>query len=260
MAEILMYRLFNHQDGTENPPPYGMRLDGLFGSGVWTFSFGDSAAFDPLDPLAPASNGELMKLTYDTVNDEIHIFGTVYGGKDTGSDWDSSTAGLFDVDFLYTANITATDLTADELKLKVTDDDHTNNTGTITPASGYSPSDSPIPLVDFDGGSSMPQGFSLAFQPVDGSHRIPDPPSTTVWPFTDLVLFEGWGWMNHTDPDVHVTSSDWLFTGTPIEPPPVMSTTPELDSYYVAAMLVGLGLIYGTVRRGGRRPAYSASA
>lgn len=246
IAEILMYRLFNHGDGNQNPPPYGLRLDGLFGSGVWTFSFGNSADFVPSDPLAPASNGELMRLTYDTVADEIHIFGTVYGGRDAGSDWDTGTTGLFDVDFRYTMNISATGSTPEELELVVDPDDHTNNTGTITPPSGYSPSDSAIPLVDFDGGTSMPQGFSFAFQPVDGTHRVPFPPPTSAWPFTDLVLFEGWGWLNHTDPDTHVVSSDWLFTGTHI--------TPELDSFYVASMLVGLSLVYGAVHKVGRRP------
>jgi hypothetical protein len=74
-AHAATYRLADHPDGSANPPPYGLRLDGIFGpanNGITTFSFdtfGDT----------------IMKVVDTGSGTKITITGTVYGGRDTGS-------------------------------------------------------------------------------------------------------------------------------------------------------------------------------
>lgn len=75
------YLLQNHPDGNQAPPEYGLRLDGLTGSGVYTFDF----------------NSGNMTLTWDDLAGTIHISGTAVGNQD-GEIWT--------VDFTYDTGIT----------------------------------------------------------------------------------------------------------------------------------------------------------
>ena len=95
-AATITYSLSDKDPGAENPPDYGLRLDGLFGeeSSVWTFSF------DSTD----------VKMVIDTVQETARIFGDVIGAKDVGAEWDPSDGYSWHLDFLYT-DITINDLT-----------------------------------------------------------------------------------------------------------------------------------------------------
>ena len=96
----------------------------------WTFDF-DHADSD-------------MKMTYDTVNKIIHIFGDTYGGVDIGGgsgEYDSSKQGLFEVDFTYDHYV------SDDAGGGVLDvtQGHNDNKGTIK---WLSSPDFPAPAVD----------------------------------------------------------------------------------------------------------------
>ncbi|MCG8409593.1 MAG: hypothetical protein MI923_30675 [Phycisphaerales bacterium] len=74
------YVMDNHPDGNQAPPLYGLRLDGLDGNGVVTFSLAEA-------------DGALMMM--DICNDgTIHIFGDAVGVSGVGGTWA--------VDFTYT--------------------------------------------------------------------------------------------------------------------------------------------------------------
>jgi len=79
------YEINNHPDGSAAPPPYGLRLDGLAGSGIWSFDFDhtDSAMF----------------MSYSAT--ELRIFGSAFGGKDSGGGYASGTTAVWDIDFTY---------------------------------------------------------------------------------------------------------------------------------------------------------------
>ena len=49
--DFTTYELENHIDGSADPPPYGLRLDGLLGSGKYTFDFEyDDFTLEDYDP------------------------------------------------------------------------------------------------------------------------------------------------------------------------------------------------------------------
>ena len=119
-AALITYQLESHPDGNAGNPAYGLRLDGLFTqdtNDIWTFDFDGS--------------GSNMKLTYNSVANDIRIYGTVLGGLDTGSIYHSSLQGLWSVDFRYSANVTKGSTGSDTF-YEVTGDDP-SNMGTITP-------------------------------------------------------------------------------------------------------------------------------
>lgn len=93
-AAIISYNLSDKDPGAQNPPDYGLRLDGLFGeeSSIWTFSF------DSTD----------VRMDVDTVLGTAHIYGEVIGAKDVGTEWDPVTGYSWYLDFTYT-DITITD-------------------------------------------------------------------------------------------------------------------------------------------------------
>lgn len=114
-AAFMEWDLADHPDGANNPPPYGLRLDGVewftynvqglsappIPSGVgnsdsWGFSFEDG----------PAS----MKATYDSTTEEFRIFGTAFGGRDAGSSY-ASAPGAVAIDFTY-SGVTMADVDA----------------------------------------------------------------------------------------------------------------------------------------------------
>ncbi|MEM7543770.1 MAG: PEP-CTERM sorting domain-containing protein [Pseudomonadota bacterium] len=86
------FRIFNHPDGSQAPPAYGLRLDDLYGTANTQFTFDFNLTRDGV-----TSN---MQMTYDATG--IRIFGTVWGGEDVGGgSWVAGTEALYDVDFKY---------------------------------------------------------------------------------------------------------------------------------------------------------------
>jgi len=206
-ATSFTYQLANHPDGAEAPPLYGLRLDELFdvtaGHDVFSFDFEHASAdmtlvYDDGDTPGDGALGD----------DTVHIFGTVYGGLDTGGAYgDPTYAGLWDVDFTYTTNFTSAGASGSDIEVSP---DAPGNNGTITPGFAVGGDAGTlgvaIALLDEDGS----QGFSFRFNNTDdhrlGGHGLSGPET-----------FVGWGWLSYEDG--HVSDSDWLFTGTVIPEP-----------------------------------------
>ncbi len=187
------YILGNHPDGNAAPPQYGLRLDGLLDG-----SAGSTYTFDFEHPMAD------MKLDYDGAT--IRIFGTAFGGLDTGGSYDAGLSGLIDVDFTYNMNV-GTAPGDDDLLVTA----NMQNTGTVELVSGFSDyaGETVFDLVDKSNGD-----FSFRFgdKDDDNGHR-------------GFAGISGWGWLNHAPSDGsfgniqnHLKASDWLFTATPEEP------------------------------------------
>lgn len=176
-----LYKLGNHPDGSAAPPLYGLRLDGLGTggvSGIYTFDF--------------ENNGAAMYMDLDVANNSIHIYGQVYGGLHSGSTWNATESGLWNVDFTYTTGITSTG------QIEVNGKDDVNNYGSITPlfTGGAFTNGTAIGLWTWP----MPYPDGLNFT-LDTGHR-------------GFAGFSGWGWLSYGDsaPGTHKDASDWLFT------------------------------------------------
>ena len=86
-AAIITHTLVDHPDGSEAPPVYGLRLDGLFdgnANDVYTFSFVE------------------VTMTIDTDADTVNIAGELLGGSE-GEGEDRDTTWF--LDFTYDTNI-----------------------------------------------------------------------------------------------------------------------------------------------------------
>lgn len=178
------YLLGNHPDGTEVPPPYGMRLDELVdvtsGHDIFTFDF--------------AHPGSLMQLVVTPTT--LQIVGTVYGGRDIGGSYAADAyQGFYSVNFLYTLGVQSVP-GDDDIWVNTTN--HVN-TGTITLPNGHVQH-----LVDERGN----YGYSLQIgdEANDLGHR-------------GYAGVSGWGWITYVDDAGHVRphieSGDWLFTVVP---------------------------------------------
>ncbi len=199
-TSTVLYQLENHPDGSATPPSYGLRLDELYdvtsGHDIFTFDFED------------AQSNMLMAFSSDT----IRIYGTVYGGRDTGSGYaNDGDLGLYTVDFTYSIGV----------QLDANDDDtivlaDMQNTGSI-----ITPRGDVIDLIDKSDGN---YSFRLGDEDNDNGHRGFDGIS-------------GWGWLNHGG-GPHVTASDWVFT---VNPDPVPAPG--------AIALAALGLGFAGKRR-----------
>ena len=202
------YRLFNHPDGSAAQPLYGLRLDELVNAtashDIFTFNFN----FTHTD-----FNSDML-LDYD--GSTIHIYGQVFGGRDTDNFAnhgyaDDGLDGVYEVDFTYTMNIIDDPVGLPDEGVTVTGE-HAGNNGTITR------------IADYDAGTDMFTPIALASQlPVSlidkysadadhsfrfnnySQHRLEDHPG---YPYTTT----GWGWLTHGSGE-HVADSDWLFTG-----------------------------------------------
>lgn len=197
-AAIINYNLASHPDGSENPPPYGLRLDGLYtlnSNDVWTFDFD-----------APSSN---MKLILDTHSETVRIYGTAYGGLDVGSGYDADLQGVFQVDFTYSANVTVNDSGLPLLEVEASPEAPATNNGFIRPL--FTADDGSIFITSGET-IALEQEMEFFFNNTD-DHRLncgvdPCGPDT----------FVGWGWLNHSD-SAHIKASDWLFTATVVPVP-----------------------------------------
>lgn len=217
-----LYQLGSHPDAAQSPPPYGLRLDGLFGpaGNIWTFDFSDAQSS--------------MSLRYNP-DDSLRIFGTTLGGRDSGSGYAAGTVALFDIDFTYTGVSEKANGGLDDTR----DINGFDDFGTITRQS-----DSAVVALR-DHGRNSGGATGLSFQLGDeggGGHR-------------GFNGISGWGWLDHgsfnstpgdfqnvswetNEPSVTGCCNDWLFTATPV---PAPATLP----------LVVLGLLgaAGSLRR-----------
>ena len=232
-AALLTFQLGSHPDGNQNPPPYGLRLDGLFtsnGNDVWSFDFNRSGS--------DGSGGPNMTLTFDDIANKVTIAGKTYGGLDVNSVYNGTLQGLWDVSFMYQANVTSNpmpppaDLATNSFGIEVTAAD-ASNMGTITPlfdamdggigitiTSGID-----IPLVDKD-----TNGFSFKFNNTD-DHRL------AGHGLSGPETYVGWGWLTHSGGQ-HISASDWLFIADPIPAIPIPAAI-----WLFAFGLVGLGAV-----------------
>jgi len=185
------YVLYNHPDGNAAPPPYGLRLDGLFDGNpntIVTFDF--------------EADGAKMYMTVDvTPGDKtistVRIFGTALGGVDVGTThYDPK---LYNIDFTYV-----------KVEKAVGDDDliskgkySTGTLGSVLPGTVYN-------LGSAQGDNSF--AFRLGDESSDAGHR-------------GHAGVSGWGWINHVeapgDPAnaAHLYDSDWLFVAKPVPTP-----------------------------------------
>lgn len=203
-----LYRLCNHPGGNANPPPYGLRLDGLDGDTSHHFTFD----FEYDDG---AGNRSDMRMRLDQSAGTIHIFGSVYGGLNDPANldvYDSSVTddkvGWWDIDFTYAMGVgtfpgdrggytdVAVDLAAQSL-----------NTGTITRADGFGITSLNQTYNLVDKGSPK-SGYTFRFgDESDGNgHR-------------GHAGISGWGWLMHDGSRRYTANSDWLFTAKPVPTP-----------------------------------------
>lgn len=205
-----IFVLGDHPDGAKSPPPYGIRLDNLFGTGgVYTFSFDN-----------PASS-----VTAEFTGSQLLISGTIYGGKDIGTTYDSVEQGLFSLDFTYNG-VTVVDATTLQISGSGGSIDSNVGSGLLTflSSGGSSPwliPESPISLA------AKSNGSGLFFQVGEG-HRGEDGLS-------------GWGWINSPSDDDGRCCQDFLFTAEPTDP---SVPVPEpLTLGLVATGLLGVGIV-----------------
>jgi len=178
---IALYDLIDHPGGAENPPPYGLRLDNLLGSGgAATLSIG---TFSDTQLAVIEDNGNI----------EINITGTLFGGVLDGAGGYVSPES-YEVDFTYAANVSA-----DGGGWFVSNTDP-SNTGTLTRTS----TGDTIDLF-----TTPVTGDTFVFRP-DG-HRLPG----------DSTSFVGRGWLTDQSDgsDPYGGFRDWLFIGIEREVP-----------------------------------------
>lgn len=98
---VTTYRLLDHPDGNAAPPPYGIRLDGIFGAGTGTttFSFNTAAGVFMTVTDSSSMGGGIV----------INIAGEVFGGIDAGAGVNAGHAGTgtYALDFTYSVNTLA---------------------------------------------------------------------------------------------------------------------------------------------------------
>jgi hypothetical protein len=184
------YQLHSHPDGNQNPPPYGLRLDGLLGNGSTTMTFD----FDAVG----------ASVFMDFNGTSLHIYGTAFGGVDVGSTYSSDPAltSFITIDFTYSVVSPA----PGDDDLIVTTPDFTN-TGTVT----WLDDGTVYDLFDYSGSKNYT--FRLGDEDSNLGHR-------------GFNGISGWGWVNHgiagSDPNTlsHISASDWLFTATRVIPLP----------------------------------------
>ena len=174
------YQLRNHPDGSQNPPPYGLRLDELYnattGHDVFTFDFNH-----------PSS---MVQLTFTGTT--ITISGNAMGGRDIGGSYAADGyTGNYTFSFTYNVGVGLVP-GDDDLQVVAASG---SNVGSIMTPLGQT-----IELRDKSDGSNT---FQLGNEANDLGHR-------------GFSGISGWGWMDHGPTgSPHVPASDWLFTVIP---------------------------------------------
>lgn len=197
-AANITYNLASHPDGSVSPPPYGLRLDGLYTldtNDEWTFDF-DHAS----------SN---MQMTLDTTAATVHIFGNAYGGLDVGGSYDANLQGVWAIDFTYSVNVAVDDSSPPALEVEVSPEAPLSNNGTIEAL--FTANDGSI-FVNNGDTINLEQEMQFYFNNT-ANHRL-NCGVDDCGPDT----YVGWGWLNHSDSS-HIAASDWLFTATVVPVP-----------------------------------------
>ncbi len=185
-VSIGTYTLGNHPDAGETPPPYGMRLDGLLGYGVYTFDFEHAS-----------SN---MQLTYN--GSTIHISGTAFGGSDNGAGYDVGSTALWAIDFLYDTGVTQPggEGGVDDVVVDLTG--HHANSGTVTSVLGN---------FDLRSHADSSSTFNLGDETgAPGYHR--NFPGISGWGWLDFSLAGQNDWKGQDVGD----TADFIFTAVPV--------------------------------------------
>lgn len=237
---VQQWDLFNHPDGGASPPPYGLRLDNIFGaSGVWTFSFEDVDNDGTPDAAIgnPFTNTSTVTMTlFD--DDSLNINGQVFGGK-TNSGSGYTAGGLWNLDFTYT-NVTVTgDASSDFVPVQV--DTGTDGLGTLTALSNAGTIVTAGEFLDIRGKTGNPTpGFAFAYVPgTDAGARCNLGSSADDAICDDRSVGEGWlqvrenGLGDFRDPG----TADFLFTGSATAVPLPAS------AFFMIAGLAGLGAL-----------------
>jgi hypothetical protein len=209
-ANAASYRLSDHPAANENPPPYGLRLDGLFAGetgangGITTFSFNTYGN----TILNVFLNGSTLNIT---------INGTVFGGEDTGSGTGFG-AGDYQLSMTYTVGVTAV---TDGWKV---DASSGSNFGTLTALTGALAGD----VFNLSDDRQNSTGQTFAF--LQDDHRLGAFPSIAA-----LDPFVGRGWLNIVGNSASGTR-DLLFLGELIPSP-------------LSGAMAGVGLVGLAARR-----------
>ncbi len=221
-STVTQFYLGDHPSALENPPPYGLRLDGLFDGltgatgGVTTFSFGNS--------LSGAGGSPVMTVTDDGVgNVTIDIDGMVFGGEDDGSDYGFGE-GWYQLDFSYTMNVSASGT-----GWVVSPEDPDNNKGTLTAKAGNADIAEGT-VFGFFGDKQNDAGFSFKF--LQDDHRL----GGTAEEGQGFWVGRGWLQLEQDDSE----TKDFLFIGK-LVPTPVAALLG-------LPMLIGLGVMRRPVR------------
>jgi hypothetical protein len=180
------YQLFNHPDGNQNPPPYGLRLDELYDAttshDVFTFDFNHPSSY--------------VTMTY--TGSTITITGNARGGRDAGTVHAADAyLGLYSFNFVYNIGV----------GLAPGDDDVLVNPAIAGSNTGWimTPLGDTIALRDESNGDFT---FRLGDEDNDLGHR-------------GFAGISGWGWLTHGPSTAsHVHDSDWIFTVGPLVPSP----------------------------------------
>ena len=169
------YQLHDHPDANQDPPPYGIRWDGLDGSNnVFTMSFDH-----------PNSD---MIMFYDGSN--IVISGEAWGGRDVGGAYaNDAYLGLYEVNFVFSIGVGLVPGDDDVYVNAATG----SNSGTIKLPNG-----STKDIYDKNGGPTVGT-FRLGDENNDLGHR-------------GFAGTSGWGWFEIDGEENMARTRDFLFT------------------------------------------------
>ncbi len=178
---IGQYLLGDHPGGGENPPPYGLRLDGIVAGGVASLSLGHHG-------------DTILTVTDDGGALSINISGTLYGGEVDGmGGYVSASSYTIDMDYVLGVS--------DEGNGWAVNGFSASNSGTLTNLDT-------MDVIDLYGKDNA-AGLVFAFL-ADG-HRLDGDDDSWV----------GRGWITDQSDgsDPYSGYRDWLFTATKVPAP-----------------------------------------
>lgn len=190
-STVQVFQLFDHPDGNAAPPTYGLRLDNLFGSGTGTTHFSFNTAEGVF--LTVSDMGGMLS---------INIAGRVFGGVDTGSGYDASQSGYFDLNFNYTVDVQASGTGW------VVPTQSTSNNGSLVGVAGDAFSDG----LSFNLFEKVLMGADFKF--LQDEHRLGGHPEA------GQGYWVGRGWLTtNRNGEGTGDTMDFLFIGKPVPTP-----------------------------------------